>query len=300
MNLRQLEAFRAIMNVGTTTQAGKLLEISQSAVSRLLGQLEKEIGFPLFHREKGRLIPTPEAIDFIDETDKTFAGFDRLKQHTRNIRNFNSGKLRVMCVPSLSHAFLPDVLSSFLTKFPELNIYFETRATEIVVDWIASGQYDLGLVTLPLEHPGVKVELLAYPKAVCILPPGHPLCSKEVIIPEDLRDHPFISIGRRHLSRFRTDEVFEKSRVPRKTTVETATAGTACALVERGFGVAIINPFTAASKPKGAIIIKPFKPDIRYEFGIIYSALQPPSRITKEFIEALREYLSEHPNLRGD
>jgi len=300
MNIKQLEAFRAIMNTGTTTQAAKLLDISQSAVSRLLGQLEKEIGFQLFHRQKSRLIPTPEAMDFIDETDKTFAGFDRLKQYTHNIRNFSSGKLRVMCVPSLSHSFLPDVLSAFLTKYPELSIYFETRATEIVVEWIASGQYDLGIVTLPLEHPGVKAELLAYPKAVCILPPDHPLCSRDVIVPEDLRAQPFISIGRRHLSRFRIDEVFEKSRIARKAVIETATAGTACALVERGLGISIINPFTATSRPEGAIVVKPFRPEIRYEFGIISSACQPLSRISKEFIETLHGYLEKHPDLRGD
>ena len=300
MNLRQLEAFRMVMSSGTTTQAARLLGVSQSAVSRLIGQLEREIGFSLFHREKGRLlIPTPEAVDFIEETEKTFAGFARLKQHTRNIREFNGGRLRVMGVPSLSNAFMPNVLTCFLANFPNLKVYFETRATEIVVEWVASGQYDLGLVTLPLKHPGVIVEPFAWPKAVCILPPGHSLQNRDIIRPEDLRNQPFISIGRRHLSRFHIDEIFEKAQIPRKTMIETATAGTACALVERGLGISIINPFTAASKPPGAIIIKPFRPEICYEFGIISPASQPQSRITQEFIKILHQQIRKRPTLRG-
>ena len=300
MKVRQLEAFRAVMNAGTTTQAAKLMGNSQSAVSRLLGQLEDEIGFALFHREKGRLFPTPEAVDLSKEIDKTIAGFDRLEQHVNNIRDFSSGKLRLMGVPSLSDAFLPDVLSQFIEKFPELTITFETGTTKTIVEWVASGQYDLGLITLPIDHPGVFVELLASPKAVCILPPGHLLCSKELIVPEDFRDQSFISIGRKYLSRFRIDELFEKAGIPRKTLIETATAGTACSLVERGVGVSIINPFTAASKPKGSIIVKPFEPEIRYKFGIVYSASEPQSRVTKAFIETVRAYLADKPDLVGN
>ena len=299
MNLKQLEAFRAVMSTGTTTQAGKILEVHQSAVSRLLGQLEIKIGFSLFHRAQGRLIPTPEAENFLAEVDKLFTVFDRLQKHKLNIKNFNSGKLRVMAPPSLSSCFLPDVLACFAKKFPDLAIHFETRATDIIVDWVTSGQYDLGLVTLPIEHPGITIKLLACPKAVCIIPPGHPLCDKEIIEPEDLRDQPYVSIGHRHLSRFYIDEVFRKSRTPRKTLIEAATAGAACALVERGMGISIINPFTAASRPEGTIIIKPFQPEIHYQYGIIYPATQPQSRITQIFIEMLREYLIEHPDLRG-
>ena len=60
MNYRQLEAFQAVFRAGSFTLAGKLLFVSQPAVSRLILELEQEIGFKLFERHKNGLQPTPE------------------------------------------------------------------------------------------------------------------------------------------------------------------------------------------------------------------------------------------------
>lgn len=59
MNIRQVEAFRAIMQSGSASRAAEALGITQPAVTRLVAELEKTIGFPLFDRTRGRLDPTP-------------------------------------------------------------------------------------------------------------------------------------------------------------------------------------------------------------------------------------------------
>jgi DNA-binding transcriptional LysR family regulator len=64
MKLRQLEAMRAVLARGTTTHAGELIGLTQSAVSRLIKQLEDELGFKLFDRRHGRLLITPEGQNF--------------------------------------------------------------------------------------------------------------------------------------------------------------------------------------------------------------------------------------------
>jgi len=61
MRIRQLEAFRAVMLCQTVTKASEMLHISQPAATRLIADLEESIGFTLFERIRGRLIPTPEA-----------------------------------------------------------------------------------------------------------------------------------------------------------------------------------------------------------------------------------------------
>ena len=67
MNLKQLEAFKAIMSTGSTIGAATRMGLSQSAVSRLLSQLEEALGFALFLRKKGRLMATPEAEELLAE-----------------------------------------------------------------------------------------------------------------------------------------------------------------------------------------------------------------------------------------
>jgi DNA-binding transcriptional LysR family regulator len=75
MNFKQLEVFQAVMASGSTTGAAQRLDLSQSAVSRLLAQFEEDLGLRLFVREKGRLVPTGEAEALLQ--DATPAGASR-------------------------------------------------------------------------------------------------------------------------------------------------------------------------------------------------------------------------------
>ena len=73
---RQIEAFRAVMELGTITMAAERLRISQPAVSKIIAGLEWEIGYPLFERIKGRLAPTGEARLLAVEADRMYYGLD--------------------------------------------------------------------------------------------------------------------------------------------------------------------------------------------------------------------------------
>jgi DNA-binding transcriptional LysR family regulator len=66
MNLKPFEAFRAVAVTGSTTAAARSLDVSQSAVSRLVAQLEAALGLDLFRRDRGRLVPTAEARELLD------------------------------------------------------------------------------------------------------------------------------------------------------------------------------------------------------------------------------------------
>ena len=78
MKLRQLEALRAVVASGTTTQAADLLGLTQSAVSRLITQLESELGLNIFDRRHGRLRITPEGQHFYDVVKKLLSGIDQI------------------------------------------------------------------------------------------------------------------------------------------------------------------------------------------------------------------------------
>ena len=91
MNLRQLEAFAAVMKTGSITQAAQSMHLSQPAVSKLIGDLEHALGFDLFIRARGSaLTVTPEAEYFFHEVERSFIGIDALKQAARDIRNLSA------------------------------------------------------------------------------------------------------------------------------------------------------------------------------------------------------------------
>src|SRR5690349_12639602 len=86
MKIRQIEIFRSVMAGGSTIAAATALGLSQSAVSRQLTQLEEELGFELFERSKGRLLPRPEAFALMDEVGELTSLVARLKRYTEDLR----------------------------------------------------------------------------------------------------------------------------------------------------------------------------------------------------------------------
>src|SRR3546814_975514 len=86
MNIRSLEVFKAVMQSGSTTTAGQLLEMSQSAISRQLSGLEETLGFPLFYREKGRLLPTNEATALLAQVVDLVDGVAKLMRRAEDLK----------------------------------------------------------------------------------------------------------------------------------------------------------------------------------------------------------------------
>ena len=87
MNFKQLEIFKTIMDTGSTIAAAAQLGLSQSAISRQLASLEEEIGRELFLRDKGRLIPRPEAHLLVDEVDDVAESVARLRVKVGDVRS---------------------------------------------------------------------------------------------------------------------------------------------------------------------------------------------------------------------
>ncbi len=291
MNLRQLEAFRAVMLSGSVTQAAVALHISQPAVSKLLADLEHQLGFPLFTRSKGvALAVTPEADLFLVEVERNFAGIAALKQAAADIRNASAGTLRVAALPALGVSFLPAVIRTFRSRYPGVTVQLQTRSSSTVRQWIANRQFDIGLATPAREMPGVAMETFLRCAGACVLPTGHPLTDRAVITPPDLEGEPFISLALEDRTRHRIDRVFEDAGVQREVVIETQYAMTICALVLQGLGCSILNPITAHDYVERGLIVRPFRPEVLFEYMLYTPSLRPMSQVTRAFIAVLEEH----------
>jgi DNA-binding transcriptional LysR family regulator len=91
MRLRHIELFHAIYTTGSITNAAKMLHISQPSVSKVLTHAELQLGFHLFERIKGKLIPTKEAEILFGEVDKIYQQISSIKNTTRNIKKWEFG-----------------------------------------------------------------------------------------------------------------------------------------------------------------------------------------------------------------
>jgi DNA-binding transcriptional LysR family regulator len=293
-NLKALEAFREIIHLGSVTAAARGLGFSQPAVSRLLAQFEGELGFKLFHRSKGRLTPTSQALLLFEEVDLALQGIERISALAEDIRQTNAGQLRVVAPPSFAEGPLVKLVASFLVLHPKIHIHVDSRTRPTVMNLVATRTADCGFGKLPLDHPGIRLRPLVSSPTVCVLPPAHPLSSrKRTLGAKELAGQPLILIGHRTGdTRMRIARAFQEAGVRPNIRLETRNVGAACALAAEGVGIAIVNELLARRSVWTGVCIQRFTPAVEQEYVFMSSANVRETPLTEAFYQHCRSALA--------
>lgn len=293
MHIRQLMALRAVISSGTTTQAAEVLGVTQPAVSSLIATLEKEVGFKLFERVKGRLVPTLEADRMAEEAERTIASFRRMEEMAHDLRQLAAGQLRIACMPGIALDFMPRVLARFQADKPDIKVSLQIRSSMRVREWISAQYFDLGIAELPVDDPAIEVEPLQM-RCVCVMPEKHPLARKKVITPQDLDEVPFISLNGDHMTYFRIADAFEEAGAKLNVRAEVQLFAPACAMVASGGGVSIVDPVSAKVYEGRGIAVRPFRPAIRFDVGLMFPAYRPRSLLMQNFVTTLKQAMQPY------
>jgi DNA-binding transcriptional LysR family regulator len=290
INLRQIEAFRAVMITGSATEAAKMLFISQPAVSRLISDLEYRCHLTLFIRKPNRLEATPEAQAFYREVDRAFIGLEEISRSAAAIANKEQGSLRIVAMPVCVDSFLPALIAQFREAYPNVSIELESSPRIQALDMVRSQRLELGVVSLTgNEDVGLSVQTLCYQEAVCILPLGHALAKKDEIEAKDLVDEPFISLSQGSPFRARFNEIFQREGVQPNLAIETRYQRTVYELVKQGAGVSIVDSLIISDNDAN-VVVKPFVPKLSWQYAIV----QPHASVSSLIAQAFSDLLIAH------
>ena len=159
------------------------------------------------------------------------------------------------------------------------------------LDLLATRQADIGVAVAPAEAPGVEIESLPGPNAVCVMPAGHPLGARRVVRPRHLSGVPMLMISNYSLLQQRIMQRFEAAGVRLRVVGESSYSAPICALVAEGVGVSIVDALTAWAYEGRGIVVRPFEPAVPYELKIIHSAGQPRTDRAKALSLLLHQHL---------
>jgi DNA-binding transcriptional LysR family regulator len=293
LTIRHVEVFWAVSTVGSVTGAARLLRTSQPTVSRELQRCESLLGLRLFERARGRLRPTAEGLALLDEVKRSYFGLDRITRAAAAIRQFEQGQVSVACPPTFAQTLLPRVCRLFHDQHPRVSIHLHAQDSPILEEWLSAQRYDLGLSDALEPPPGTRTEILASAAEVCVLPPDHPLCAKEVLYPKDFHNVEFVHLAADDPYRMQMDRIFRSAGVERRLTVETPSAEAVCSMVLQGIGVAIINPFTALSYTGRGLNVRRFSAPLSYVLSIVWPEHRPKSQIVEHLAGVLRTVCDE-------
>ena len=285
---RELEAFDAYMRLGGVKMAAEDLDTSQPMVSRLLSALEEKTGFELFLRKRNRLTPTPEAFRFQQSVVRHLGGLRSLEQEAVAISNGQLGHLVIAAQPIFCDTFLLDALQRFRESHPRATVQIVDVGMAELLRMISEQRCDLAFgITLNAEAFGGNVRALAHCAARCILPRGHPFGDVEEIPLPRLRKEWFIDLAEGSPLRQRVDHMMKAINVDRTIAAELRTLHGVVRLVERGGGVASVDPVASQLLDPESVTSHRLLPEIAWDIAQFVPRDRPLSAMGLAFADAV-------------
>lgn len=295
IRFRQIEAFRCLMVAGTSVGAARKMHVTQPAISRLIADLESDLGFRLFNRTKGRLEPTTAGVRYYKAVEENFLGLERLMQVAGDIRNEEPEGLTIACLPVLSTTLLPLVLRRFYKYHPGVPVSIDSCNVPEMLVRLQDLKVDMALSLVFPPLAGIAAEPLMEAGFLCAMPAQHRLAQKEIVLPADLEGEDVIG----WLSSSSQPYAMEKSLLddagvfPRYN-IKTHTSHTRYAMVANGLGIAIVEPFAAKVWGAHGVVTRPFKSERNHQYVLAYPSGGVRSELAYDFQEAAMYVAKEY------
>lgn len=274
MQARQVEVFCMVMRCGTVTEAATRLNISQPALSQFLMHTEDQLGFKLFNRLRGKLVPTREAEELYPEAERVFAELAAIRRRSVDLRSGRTGLIRVAASAPPAMAIVPRALLAFRKAHPEVVVRSLIAPRVNVVEMVRTGDAPLGVVMNNLPLHGIEVETLGQAELVCLLREDHPLVAREAIGFCDIRDETLISYGANTFPGRLLAGAAEAEGLDFSPQIEIEISITALPFVRDRVGIAIVDGLLPWEQFHG-LVRRPLLPKMSVPIAILTSRERP-------------------------
>jgi DNA-binding transcriptional LysR family regulator len=293
MNLRHFEVFHAVYLNGSVIGAAQTLNVSQPSVSKVLAHAETKLGFPLFWRLRGRLVPTDEAHILFREISELYGRMQSIQKTAKNLKGGVASFLRLAVLPALGLETAPQAVARLITEHSSCNVDIQTLHHDDVLRSLIERDSDLAIGYDAPHHPRLQSVEIGSGELVVLFrkdalrnpPPRINLCT--------LKGMNFITLANSGPvgNLYSSETVGLNLDLTEQISVRTFYV--AAGLVRAGAGVAVIDEYTARASLTPELDFRPLHPRICFGVHAIYLADRPPSRLGSAFITAMSDILRQ-------
>ena len=292
LTLRQLDAFKAVVEAGSFTAAASRLDLSQPAISQLVAALENYAQVRLFERASGKALPTPEGKALYAELKRMRVGLDFVERKISSLRHAGQSRLRIGLIHAYSLGLVSQTLAVFSQQHPDIDYYLQIRGSDTLRDLVAAGELDFAVVADESNLQGIRSSLVARVPAVVVVAAGHPFAKKTSINASQLAGARLLALNSEDLARQRLDKYLQEAGVTPRIHVETPYSSSVCSLAQAGLGIGIANPLTAVHYEPQGLVIRKFNSPVYFEAHLILPHNQPASGVARDWIGVFRAQLA--------
>lgn len=284
MNLQKYLSFVKTVEYGSFTKAAEILNYTQSGISRMIADLEKEWGVTLLERSKYGVKPTSDGMKLLPYAQNLCADFDKLKMQVDELNGLQSGLIRIGTFSSVATHWLPNIIKEFQKDYPNIDYELLLGDYTEIEEWIHTGRVDCGFLRLP-THPDFETIFLEKDKLMAIIPENHPLKDSEKFPVTALCDEPFMLLEKG--AKAEISEIFERNNLTPNVKFTTWDDYAVMSMVESGLGIAILPELILKRVPY-KIIAKELDVPAHRNIGLALRDKKTASLAVKRFIDYLQ------------
>lgn len=236
-NIQKYMSFVKTVEYGSFTKAAEMLNYSQSGISRMIADLEKEWNIVLLERSKGGVKLTSDGLRLLPYTKNLVKEYEKLQMQVNELNGLQSGLIRIGTFSSVATHWLPNIIRKFQKDYPHIDYELLLGDYTEIEEWILEGRVDCGFLRLP-TRPELETIFLEQDKLMAIIPENHPLVNKSNFPVTALCNEPFMLLEKG--AKAEVSEIFEKCNLMPKIHFTTWDDYAIMSMVESGLGISIL------------------------------------------------------------
>lgn len=293
ITIRQIQAFRALAELGTFTKAAERLHIAQPALSLLIRDLEGELGIRLLDRTTRRVELTAAGREFEASAARILGELEIALQNASSLAKRERGRISVAAPPLLAAVVLPKAIAALKKGFPGLHVSILDARNDLVADAVRLGKADCGIGTFSALEDSIDQTPISRDELMLFCSPKATLGGEPRVSWAELENETLITLTRDSAIRVLVEVGFESAQIPFRPSYEVAQITTALALVECDLGVAVL-PTYARAVASAQIVSRPLsEPTIARDIVMIRPSGRSMSPALAAFEGLLRRFVRE-------
>ncbi len=291
MNLETLQLYCDIVRLRSFSRGASANEVSQSAASQAIQQLEADLDVRLLDRTKRPFTVTPVGQLFYEACRDLLHRFEQVKARIGSSRTRLDGTVRVAAIYSVGLHDVSRHMQSFMSAHPQARVKLECLHPHKVVEAVANDEADIGILSYPPAMRSLAVIPWRSEKMVLVCHPAHRLARRRVVLPQDLNGEKFVAFDPDLEIRKAIDRSLKQGNVRVDVVMEFDNIETIKQAIAIGAGIGILpRPTVLKEIGIGSLAAVPLGiPDLARPVGIIHRKQKHLSPTVVRFIESLRK-----------
>ncbi|WP_172966150.1 LysR family transcriptional regulator [Cupriavidus pauculus] len=253
-DLTDMRLFLSVVECGSLTHGARAMHLAVASVSERIAGMEAALGAPLLERNRRGVRPTAAGEALVRHARSILGQVEQMRGELRHYATGLKGRIRLLSNTAALAAFLPPHLCRFLAAHPDLSVDLGERPSAEIVQALAEGRADLGIVADITDVSTLQTHRIAQDQLVVVAGHMHPIATQETVAFADIVGEPIVGVADTALESHLAERAARLGRQLHYR-VQLRNVEHVAMLVDAGIGISIVSDALAQTMPRGLAIL---------------------------------------------